>query len=95
MIIFAILVLVLFSAKKLATFARSLGRSMGEFRRAKEEFERELQRSLEDQKPDEPCVRRHNRPENKLTPLDVIVLAVVIACATLLLVIGLGRWLGW
>lgn len=46
MIIMAILVLVLFGAKKLPTFGRSLLRSMGEFRRAKEDFERELHRSL-------------------------------------------------
>lgn len=42
LIIIAILVLILFGAKKLPTFARSLGKSMGEFRKAKDEFEREL-----------------------------------------------------
>jgi sec-independent protein translocase protein TatA len=42
MFIIAVLVLVLFGAKKLPVFARSLGRSMGEFRKAKEEFEQEL-----------------------------------------------------
>ncbi|MCE9518689.1 MAG: twin-arginine translocase TatA/TatE family subunit [Verrucomicrobia bacterium] len=42
MIVISILVLVLFGAKKLPVFARSLGRSMGEFRKAKEEFESEL-----------------------------------------------------
>src|SRR3954464_11621786 len=42
MIVISILVLVLFGAKKLPVFARSLGRSMGEFRKAKEEFEQEL-----------------------------------------------------
>lgn len=42
MIIIAVLVLVLFGAKKLPTFARSLGKSMGEFKRAREEFEQEL-----------------------------------------------------
>jgi sec-independent protein translocase protein TatA len=42
LIIIAILVLVLFGAKKLPTFARSLGKSMGEFKKAREEFEREL-----------------------------------------------------
>ena len=41
LIIIAILVLVLFGAKKLPTFARSLGKSMGEFKKAREEFEHE------------------------------------------------------
>ena len=42
MVIIFLLVLILFGAKKLPTFARSLGKSMGEFRKAKDEFEREL-----------------------------------------------------
>ncbi len=48
MFIIAVLVLVLFGAKKLPTFARSLGRSMGEFRKAKEEFEQELHTAVND-----------------------------------------------
>ncbi|MBK8092118.1 MAG: twin-arginine translocase TatA/TatE family subunit [Verrucomicrobiaceae bacterium] len=43
MVVIAVLVLVLFGAKKLPTFARSLGKSMGEFKSARMEFERELQ----------------------------------------------------
>ena len=46
--VIAILVLVLFGAKKLPTFARSLGRSMGEFKKAREEFENELHRSVDE-----------------------------------------------
>ncbi len=42
MILIFCLVLILFGAKKLPTFARSLGKSMGEFRKAKDEFEHEL-----------------------------------------------------
>jgi len=42
LIIIAILVLVLFGAKKLPTFARSLGKSMGELKKARTEFENEL-----------------------------------------------------
>lgn len=42
MVIIFLLVLIMFGAKKLPTFARSLGKSMGEFRKAKDEFEREL-----------------------------------------------------
>jgi sec-independent protein translocase protein TatA len=48
MIVISILVLVLFGAKKLPVFARSLGRSMGEFRKAKEEFETELNSAADD-----------------------------------------------
>ena len=44
----AMLILVLFGAKKLPTFARSLGRSMGEFKRAKDEFEQELHRAQDE-----------------------------------------------
>lgn len=46
--VIAILVLVLFGAKKLPTFARSLGRSMGEFKKAREEFENELHRASDE-----------------------------------------------
>ena len=48
MVIIAMLVLVLFGAKKLPTFARSLGKRMGEFKKAREEFESELTRAQED-----------------------------------------------
>ena len=41
-IVIAVVVLILFGAKKLPTFARSLGKSMGEFKKARDEFEREL-----------------------------------------------------
>jgi sec-independent protein translocase protein TatA len=47
-IVIAILVLILFGAKKLPMFARSLGKSMGEFKKAKDEFESELHRSMEE-----------------------------------------------
>ena len=65
MIIIAILVLVLFGAKKLPTFARSLGRSMGEFRKAKDEFEAELHRSVEE--PEKPAIKA---PEEKRQPVS-------------------------
>jgi sec-independent protein translocase protein TatA len=48
MVIIALLILVLFGAKKLPTFARSLGKSMGEFRKAKDEFEAELHRAQDE-----------------------------------------------
>ena len=43
LIIIGILILILFGAKKLPMFARSLGKSMGEFKKARVEFENELQ----------------------------------------------------
>jgi sec-independent protein translocase protein TatA len=62
--VIAILVLVLFGAKKLPTFARSLGRSMGEFRKARDEFEAELH-SAADSVNTEPVTKV---PEQKRIP---------------------------
>ena len=41
-------VLLLFGAKKLPEFARGLGRSMGEFKNARREFENEITKSVEE-----------------------------------------------
>lgn len=41
-------VLLLFGAKKLPEFARGLGRSMGEFKNAKLEFEHEITKTIEE-----------------------------------------------
>ena len=48
LLIIGILVLILFGAKKLPMFARSLGKSMGEFKKAREEFESELHRAQDE-----------------------------------------------
>jgi TatA/E family protein of Tat protein translocase len=40
-----LVVLLLFGAKKLPEFARGLGKSMGEFKKAKQEFEEEITRA--------------------------------------------------
>jgi sec-independent protein translocase protein TatA len=45
LIIIFVIILLLFGAKKLPELARGLGKSMGEFKKAKEEFEHELTRS--------------------------------------------------
>jgi sec-independent protein translocase protein TatA len=47
-VIISILVLVLFGAKKLPMFARSVGKSMGEFKKARQEFEHEMQRAQDE-----------------------------------------------
>lgn len=45
MIFLFIIILLLFGAKKLPELARGVGKSMGEFKKAREEFEREITRS--------------------------------------------------
>jgi sec-independent protein translocase protein TatA len=67
-VVIAILVLILFGAKKLPTFARSLGRSMGEFRKAKDEFEQELHRAA-DEPATPPTAQTHSAaPDVKRIP---------------------------
>ena len=56
-----IIVLVLFGAKKLPELARSLGQSMNEFRKAREEFDKELQQAGQDIKAPPPQL---NQPHN-------------------------------
>jgi len=50
MIIIFLIVLLLFGAKKLPELARGVGKSMGEFKRAKEDFESEIHRAEKDVK---------------------------------------------
>lgn len=42
MLIIFLIVLLLFGAKKLPQLARGIGKSMGEFKRARDDFEREI-----------------------------------------------------
>lgn len=44
-IVIFIIVLLLFGAKKLPELARGVGKSMGEFKKAREDFEKEITRS--------------------------------------------------
>ena len=50
MVIFVV-VLLLFGAKKIPELARGLGKSMGEFKKARTEFEDEINRASDDIKP--------------------------------------------
>jgi sec-independent protein translocase protein TatA len=49
-VLILVIVLVLFGAKKLPELARSLGQSMNEFRKAREEFDKELHQAAQDLK---------------------------------------------
>ena len=48
MIIIFIVILLLFGAKKLPELARGIGKSMGEFKKAREEFETELHKAQDE-----------------------------------------------
>lgn len=50
MIIIFVVILFLFGAKKIPELARGLGKSMGEFKKAREEFEREITKAEDDVK---------------------------------------------
>ena len=50
MIIIFLIVLLLFGAKKLPELARGVGKSMGEFKKAREDFEREITKSEDEVK---------------------------------------------
>lgn len=45
MVMIFIVILLLFGAKKLPELARGVGKSMGEFKKARDEFEREITRA--------------------------------------------------
>lgn len=50
MIVIFLIVLLLFGAKKIPELARGVGKGMGEFKKAKTEFEREIKEGEEDAK---------------------------------------------
>ena len=49
MVVIFLIILLLFGAKKLPGLARGLGKSMGEIRKAKDEFEHEIHRAHDDE----------------------------------------------
>ena len=50
MIMIFVVILLLFGAKKLPELARGIGKSMGEFKKARDDFEREITRGEADAK---------------------------------------------
>ena len=49
MIVIFLIVLLLFGAKKIPELARGVGKGMGEFKKAKTEFEREIKNAMADE----------------------------------------------
>lgn len=73
--IIAILVIVflLFGAKKLPEFARGLGKSLGEFKKAKSEFEEELLKTEKEVTSDSSPSKPEATPAPELSqPIDVV-----------------------
>ena len=73
--IILLIVLVLFGAKKLPDLARSLGQSVNEFRKAREEIDRELHNTVTESSRSQPCpstqqVAAEPRIKKELSPLD-------------------------
>ncbi|MFY8216094.1 MAG: twin-arginine translocase TatA/TatE family subunit [Chthoniobacterales bacterium] len=56
-----VIVLILFGAKRLPELARSLGQSMNEFRKAKDEFDRELHKSAKELEIKEPAEKQEHK----------------------------------
>ncbi len=65
LIMIFVVVLLLFGAKKLPELARGVGKSMGEFKKAREEFEREITRSEDEVRRDDrdKTAKREERKE--------------------------------
>ena len=62
-LIILLLVVILFGAEKLPKLARGLGKSLGEFKKAKEEFEKEVQNAAnEPAKPEQQNLISGNVP---------------------------------
>ncbi len=57
-----VIVLLLFGAKKLPELARGIGQSLGEFKRAKDEFEREIHKTTLEVEIKEPAEKQPHKP---------------------------------
>jgi sec-independent protein translocase protein TatA len=65
--IIVVVVLILFGAKKIPELARGLGKSMGEFKRARNEFENEISRAADDAERAAEAERRKQAEKDKET----------------------------
>ena len=57
-----VVVILLFGAKKLPELARGIGQSLGEFKKARDEFEREVHKSTADLEVKEPAEKQPHKP---------------------------------
>jgi TatA/E family protein of Tat protein translocase len=57
-----VIVVLLFGAKKLPELARGLGQSLGEFKKAREEFDREIHKSTSQSEVKEPAEKQPHQP---------------------------------
>jgi sec-independent protein translocase protein TatA len=57
MVMIFVIILLLFGAKKLPELARGIGKSMGEFKKAREDFEREITTAETEVRTKEPTVK--------------------------------------
>jgi sec-independent protein translocase protein TatA len=57
-----VIVVLLFGAKKLPELARGLGQSLGEFKKARDDFEREMHKSATDLEVKEPAEKQPHKP---------------------------------
>jgi sec-independent protein translocase protein TatA len=57
-----VIVVLLFGAKKLPELARGLGQSLGEFKKARDDFEREMHKSATDLEVKEPAEKEPHKP---------------------------------
>jgi sec-independent protein translocase protein TatA len=67
-VLILVIVLVLFGAKKLPELARSLGQSMNEFRKAREEFDKELHQAGQDLKSPPQNTQPYQQPGQQVSP---------------------------
>jgi len=78
-VLILVIVLVLFGAKKLPELARSLGQSMNEFRKAREEFDKELHQAGQDLKvgPQNTQTYQAGQPVQQIQPAQPVQAAQV------------------
>lgn len=65
MIVIFLIILLLFGAKKIPELARGIGKGMGEFKKAKEDFEKEIQAGEEEGKEDWEKPTKESSPSTK------------------------------